>query len=54
MTSQPGLGLPEGVKVQLPNQGLEPVMAEILGQCFRLESLQIGTNDESVSFLIPL
>ena len=33
--------LPKVVKIQLPDQALEPVMAKVLGERFRLESREI-------------
>jgi hypothetical protein len=46
--------LAKGVKVELPHQGLEPVVPKVLRQGFRLETLQIGTNDEGITRWSPL
>lgn len=44
----------EGIKVQLTNQRLEPVVTEVLRQSFGLQPFDIRPNDKSISFGRPL
>ena len=46
--------LSKAVKVELSHQRLETVMAKVLRQCFRFQTLEIGTNDESITGRGPL
>ena len=45
---------PKRVKVELSHQGLESVVSKILRKCFRLETIQIRSNDEGVAGRRPL
>lgn len=46
--------LAKGVKVQLADQGLEAIVAKVLGESFSFESFNVGSNDKSIPFLCPL